>query len=91
METILTIAALAVLLLVIAGVSRWVGKQKPEGAKALPVFVALFLCVFAAVSLSAASQLAGSSSGTTKLVLLVFVVLNALLVRASWPSAEAAV
>lgn len=91
MGTTLTIAALGILVLVIGSVSRWVRKEKPEGAwgRLLSALVVLFLCIFALVSLSAASQLAENSSGVAQLALFLFVVLGALLVRVAWSSAKA--
>ena len=90
METLLTTVALVVLVLVIAAVSRWVGKERSEvaGGRLLSVVVTLFLVIFAAVSLSASSQLA-EGSGTTKLVLFLFLMVIAVLLRVSWAKAEA--
>jgi hypothetical protein len=87
----LSIAALGILALVVADVSRWVRKQRPEGSggSALSTLVSLFLVIFALVSLSVSSQLAESSSGIAKLLLFLFIVANAVLVRASWTSTEA--
>jgi hypothetical protein len=87
----LSIAALGILVLVVAGVSRRVRKERPEGSggSALSTLVTLFSVIFALVSLSVASQLAENSSAIAKLVLVLFIVVNAALVRASWASTEA--
>ena len=81
MGTTLTVVAFAILVLVVGTVSRWVRKEKPvgTGGRVLSAAVALLLCVFAIVSLSAASQLAENSSSATRLVLFLFVSLTAIL------------
>jgi hypothetical protein len=91
MGIILSTAALGMLVLVVAGVSRWVRKERPEGSggSALSMLVTLFLVIFALVSLSVASQLAENSSGPAKLFLFLFLIANAVLIRASWASAKA--
>lgn len=90
MTILLSIAALVVLVLVIAGVSRLVRKEQPEGSGGhlLSALVTAFLIIFAVVSLSVASQLAENSSGIAKVTLFLFIVVNTFLFRVCWTNAE---
>jgi hypothetical protein len=91
MGTVLTVAYLAVLLVVVIRLSLVVrNKQQQDfGSLLLSVCVTLAAAVFALVSLAANSGLVENSSSFTRGVLLVFVVVMAILVRVSWISKPA--
>jgi lipopolysaccharide export LptBFGC system permease protein LptF len=86
MGIVLDILALVVVLLLIVVVPRAVRKEQPRVSLVLSVFVGLFVIILGVVFLSAASQLAASTSAVTQGVLLAFLALIAILARFVWVS-----
>lgn len=85
MATLLSIAALIVVLFVIVSVARWVFNQ---GGALLAAFVTLFLIIFAMVSVSAATLFAHIFSGGLQLLLLCSIVLTAIFIWIAWVPAS---
>ena len=86
MGTILTIADVLVLLGLVISVSRAVRRARPQDSLALPVVIVIALVIFATVSFCAASGLA-QNTAFNQIALLIFLVMIAIMARASWAKA----
>lgn len=90
MTTILSIIDFLVLLTIVISASRWVWKQPAQdfGPLLLSICITLALLIFATVSFTAASGLAGGS-GLSQGILLIFLVAIAIVARMSWANSPA--
>jgi predicted CDP-diglyceride synthetase/phosphatidate cytidylyltransferase len=88
METVLDIGAVIIFLLVVPSVAWAVRTEAKEVPAILAVFVGIFVTIFGIVFMSAASQLATSTS-STQAILLVFFVVIAIFARTAWASKPA--
>lgn len=81
MSTLLTVLDVAVLVLLIALLLRFVGSF---GSALLSAFVGAFVILFSVISLGAYSGMLTGTSGTTQVIFLLILVAMAVVIASSW-------